>query len=499
MEHTPKNVFISYSWDSEQHRQWVLDLANQLRESHVNAMIDIFFTQISTVNLNTMMISNMRDSDRIIVVLTEDYALKAENLKGGVGFETILTVSEMQENIDKYIFIVRHKGDLNKAIPFHLKGYYFIDFSNDNNFEANFKQLLHKIYEVPQIEMARLGTRPNLIPSKNIESEKVESYKHQEEVTETILTEVKSQLSSTFKKMEKSQKNFKIDFKDYSDKKYEFLIYINNKIHTNLYLEKESDDKIYFSTSNRHAHYSAVIDFMMEIRIRKNNKNEYKAMIFKNSSGNWEEISSKGIAESFWERWYTSNFPKLRANTKTTLDSTINLEAFYSNQKDYKLNVMYNFIKGTLEEEFTGNNDVLVFNEKKEVICKFTSDYRGEICSFVNDWLDPNGKYTIEIGNNLSTGVENLDCEFGAMYSLNEEISYHLNNDKQYFLSIRELVNDLITEYPQLTNKYNLSEEKILKLILTNDEETPVPIYQCFVKGDYYPYQSLKADIMLTD
>jgi len=33
-------VFISYSWSSPQHRQWVLDLATQLRENAVDVTID---------------------------------------------------------------------------------------------------------------------------------------------------------------------------------------------------------------------------------------------------------------------------------------------------------------------------------------------------------------------------------------------------------------------------------------------------------------------------
>jgi hypothetical protein len=40
MTENPK-VFISYSWGSAEHQQWVLDLATQLRESSVDAIIDM--------------------------------------------------------------------------------------------------------------------------------------------------------------------------------------------------------------------------------------------------------------------------------------------------------------------------------------------------------------------------------------------------------------------------------------------------------------------------
>lgn len=77
-----KKVFISYSWDSTAHQQWVLELVYKLRDNGVDASIDILKTH-ETVNLNTMMVSNIRDNDYIIIVLTENYSKKLMNLLGG--------------------------------------------------------------------------------------------------------------------------------------------------------------------------------------------------------------------------------------------------------------------------------------------------------------------------------------------------------------------------------------------------------------------------------
>ncbi|MCG1012151.1 TIR domain-containing protein [Tepidanaerobacter sp. GT38] len=52
-------VFISYSWDSEEHENWVAFLAAKLRENGVDATIDKFETQSKTVNLNRMMIEKI--------------------------------------------------------------------------------------------------------------------------------------------------------------------------------------------------------------------------------------------------------------------------------------------------------------------------------------------------------------------------------------------------------------------------------------------------------
>jgi hypothetical protein len=39
MSRTPK-LFVSYSWSSPEHEQWVIDLATQLRESGVDVILD---------------------------------------------------------------------------------------------------------------------------------------------------------------------------------------------------------------------------------------------------------------------------------------------------------------------------------------------------------------------------------------------------------------------------------------------------------------------------
>ncbi|MBE9202649.1 hypothetical protein IQ218_03145 [Synechocystis salina LEGE 06099] len=37
-----KKIFISYSWDNESHQNWVVQLANSLRECGIDANVDVF-------------------------------------------------------------------------------------------------------------------------------------------------------------------------------------------------------------------------------------------------------------------------------------------------------------------------------------------------------------------------------------------------------------------------------------------------------------------------
>lgn len=159
-------VFISYSWDSQEHMDWVTALANELRKTGIDAEIDEFITQRGTVNLNQMMIEKIRDTDYTLIVLTDKYTEKADSFKGGVGYETFLLVNEISNNIEKIIPIMRFKGDVRKAIPFYLKGVTYINFSSDSDFCYKFEELKYKLLKKDRIEMEPLGEIPDLKPRK---------------------------------------------------------------------------------------------------------------------------------------------------------------------------------------------------------------------------------------------------------------------------------------------------------------------------------------------
>lgn len=164
LEKTP-TAFVSYSWDNDEVKDWVTNLVNLLRDNGIEAKHDVFETQKGTVNLNTMMVKNVRDSDYTIIVLTEKYAEKADSLQGGVGFETTMLISNVHENLHKMIPIMT-KWNKARVVPFYLKGVHYIDFSDQMSFEEKFKELLHRIFKVNLIEEVPLGKKPELRPRK---------------------------------------------------------------------------------------------------------------------------------------------------------------------------------------------------------------------------------------------------------------------------------------------------------------------------------------------
>lgn len=182
------SVFISYSWDNEKHEDWVIVLAAKLRENGVVATIDKFETQSRTVNLNRMMVENIKNNDNILLVLTENYANKADIFQDGVGYETNLLIQYIKDNPDKIILIMRHKGDYRKAVPFYLEGFNFIDFSHDDQFDIKFNELLHRIYQTDVIDVPKVGAKPKLKPKKiiydRVESENVNIIPNFKEITD---------------------------------------------------------------------------------------------------------------------------------------------------------------------------------------------------------------------------------------------------------------------------------------------------------------------------
>ncbi|MFB7138901.1 toll/interleukin-1 receptor domain-containing protein [Gottfriedia sp. NPDC056225] len=161
-----KRVFVSYSWDSKEHQEWVLYLANELRKKGLSVEVDVFETQNKSVNLNQMMVEKVRDSDFVVIVLTESYARKADQFIGGVGFESLLTLPYLIKNPEKLVLILRHSGDYSKVFPFHFKGRHAIDFSNNREYDEKLTELIFRLHQKPLYYVEPVGEVPTLEPKK---------------------------------------------------------------------------------------------------------------------------------------------------------------------------------------------------------------------------------------------------------------------------------------------------------------------------------------------
>jgi hypothetical protein len=238
------SAFVSYSWDSKEHQDWVLGLVNLLRKSGVDATADVFETQKGTVNLYNMMIDKIRSSDFTVIVLTPEYAAKADEFQGGVGFETTLLVPFIQENMQKIIPIMKWcTGGKDNAIPFYLKGVHYIDFSNEVEFDERFQALLHRIHKVDLIEKSPLGHKPNLIPKKigiskkpifNDFNELIPDFREITDIDKNrfmrdSFIQIRDGLLNLLEQAKKKNANFEYDFENVTSRKAICKIYINGR------------------------------------------------------------------------------------------------------------------------------------------------------------------------------------------------------------------------------------------------------------------------------
>lgn len=156
---TPK-VFVSYSYDSDEHREWVYQLACRLVERGVEVVLDQWDIQLGS-NILTFMEKGLMNSDRVLVVCTDNYNKKSNEGLGGVGYEKNILTAELfsVQDTNKFIPCIRGVAASFKT-PVCLGGRAYIDFTDSAKFDANLKQLLHELFGVPLRPKPPLGKSP---------------------------------------------------------------------------------------------------------------------------------------------------------------------------------------------------------------------------------------------------------------------------------------------------------------------------------------------------
>ncbi len=161
MEDAP-TVFISYSWDDEEHEEWVLKLATKLCDNGVNAILDKWDLGELGKPLPHFMENSIANSQRVICIMTPNYKKKTDNLKGGVGFEYSIITSQIFNDLktSKFIPLFRNGTDAD-AIPAALAGRKYVDMRSDAEFEDKFlNELLRDIFNEPKHKKPTIGKKP---------------------------------------------------------------------------------------------------------------------------------------------------------------------------------------------------------------------------------------------------------------------------------------------------------------------------------------------------
>lgn len=148
------SVFISYSHDSRDHKEWVEVLARRLEFDGIHVILDQWDLP-SGGDLPRFMHS-MASADKVIAVCTPTYVSKADSGKGGVGYEAMILTAQLMRNVklEKIIPVVRVPVIDGDSVPIFLTSKVYVDFRNDPEFEQSYADLILDIYD------QRINRRP---------------------------------------------------------------------------------------------------------------------------------------------------------------------------------------------------------------------------------------------------------------------------------------------------------------------------------------------------
>lgn len=160
-------VFISYSWTSPEHQEWVLELANRLINDGVEVILDKWDSEEGQ-NLNAFMEQSVNDSTikKVLVICDELYTKKANGYEGGVGTETVIISKEVYKDVTqtKFIPIIAERGPEGETyMPTYFGTSKYIDLSSEELYEENYEILIRNLYGKPEYKKPKLGKAPGYL------------------------------------------------------------------------------------------------------------------------------------------------------------------------------------------------------------------------------------------------------------------------------------------------------------------------------------------------
>lgn len=152
-------IFISYSHDSDDHKSWVLGLANRLIRNGVNAILDQHNLTLGG-DLPSYMEKGLSIENRVICICSDRYVEKANNSLGGVGYEKMIMTGELLKSTDTKWIIPIIRNNPTATVPKFLSAKLYENFNIDSEFEIHYESLLRDILAIPFHPKPELGRSP---------------------------------------------------------------------------------------------------------------------------------------------------------------------------------------------------------------------------------------------------------------------------------------------------------------------------------------------------
>lgn len=233
-------LFISYSWSDPAHEEWVLNLATELRESGVDAILDKWDLKDGhdAVAFMEKMVTDP-EINKVLIISDKTYAKKADGRAGGVGTETQIISKEVYDNQeqDKFVAVVTQKDESgNPYLPTYYKTRLHIDFSEVDSYGDSFEKLLRWIFDKPLYIKPEMGNKPLFLDEDQAISlgttasfkRAIESIKNDKPYASGALDEYLSEFSENFERFRIKPGNEEFD--DQIVKNIESFIPFRNQI-----------------------------------------------------------------------------------------------------------------------------------------------------------------------------------------------------------------------------------------------------------------------------
>jgi hypothetical protein len=144
-------AFISYSWDSEEHRAWVAKLAERLRGDGIDAKLDCW--KVGPGEHLPELTEEMCSDAFVLIVCTPNYKRKSDAQNVGPDYEGGMMTAEVYRKLKQRKFIpVLARGTWEEAAPSWFPGKFYVDLSDPGSFERQYKDLVAKISRLEFLE-----------------------------------------------------------------------------------------------------------------------------------------------------------------------------------------------------------------------------------------------------------------------------------------------------------------------------------------------------------
>ncbi|MBM0064756.1 SEFIR domain-containing protein [Alkalicoccobacillus gibsonii] len=166
-------VFISYSWTSKEHEDWVLQLATRLVSvSRIKVRFDKWDLRTGQDKYHFMeSMVKSEEVDKVLIICDSGYKEKADSRQGGVGTETQILTSEIYNQVDstKFIPVLAERTEEGREIiPTFISSRMYRDLSNEETFEDEYELLTRDIFEVPMYQRPALGSFPSFLTDQKV-------------------------------------------------------------------------------------------------------------------------------------------------------------------------------------------------------------------------------------------------------------------------------------------------------------------------------------------